>query len=203
MAIPTRVLKQLGHPSGLTGRIILRMLNRANSNMNAHALAELDVRDHDNVLEVGFGGGALMSAILAATTKVRATGCDISNLAVRSAQRRFSKEKRACIDQISGENLPYSDAQFTKVVGVNVIYFWQDILEMLHEISRVLVVGGRVVICYSEDGPQEGSEFKVSEIESQLRAAGFVDLRSTPVTTSETGNHYCTAGFKPDTIPAE
>jgi len=203
MAIPKRVLKQVGHPSGLTGRIILRMLNRANSYMNAHALAELDVSDHDNVLEVGFGGGALMSDILAARTSIRATGCDISKLAVRSARRRFSMEKRARIDQISGKDLPYSDAQFAKVVGVNVIYFWQDILGMLLEISRVLERGGRVVICYSEYGPKEGSEFKMSEIESQLRAAGFVDLRTTPITTSEAGNHYCTVGFKPDTILAE
>lgn len=203
MAIPARVLKQLGHPSGLTGRLILRMLNRVNSNMNSHALAALDIRAQDKVLEIGFGGGALMADILAAEQSILATGCDISKLAVRSARRRFKADKRARFEHISGENLPYDNSQFTKVVGVNVIYFWQDQRKLLGEVLRVLENGGRVVICYSEYGPKDGSEFKVKEIESQLRSVGFENLQSSPIAASETDSHYCTVGVKPDVSPAE
>ena len=203
MAIPARVLEQLGHPSGLTGRLILRMLNRVNHKMNTYAAAALEINDHDNVLEIGFGGGALMADILTTPQNIRVTGCDISKLAVKSAERRFRKDPRVRFEHISGENLPYGDAEFTKVVGINVIYFWKDLPKMMGEIYRVLAEGGRVVLCYSEYGPKDGTEFKVGDIESLLRAVGFENLQSNSIAESEADSHYCTIGFKPVSIPAE
>lgn len=203
MAIPPRILKQLGHPSGLTGRLILRMLNRVNKGMNGQALMALDICDRDKVLELGFGGGSLISDMLATRKAVQITGSDISKLAVQSAQKRFRAEDRVSFEHISGEDLPYEDAAFGKVVCVNVIYFWQDVPNMLREIFRVLEGGGRVVLCYSEFGPDEVSRFKPTELESQLRAVGFATVRSSSIEESEADSHYCTVGFKASAIPAE
>ena len=41
MAYSSRILRQLGHPSGLPGRFVLRRLNKVNSGMNAFALDAL------------------------------------------------------------------------------------------------------------------------------------------------------------------
>ena len=202
MAIPARVLKQLGHPSGLAGRFILRMLNRVNANMNQHAREALNLLDQDRVFEIGFGGGALIGDILATGKNLHVTGGDISNLAVKSAQKRYANVPNTNFERLSGEALPYKEGRFTKVVGVNVIYFWRDVPNMLFEISRVLENGGRLVLCYSEEGPKEGTLFKRENVEAQMRVAGFKNLQSTQIASDDTDSHYCTVGIKSSAIPA-
>lgn len=57
--------RQLGHPSGLVGRLILGPLwNRRNAALNDVAFDHLALRPHDRVLEVGFGGGYLIGRIV-------------------------------------------------------------------------------------------------------------------------------------------
>ena len=203
MTIPKRVLKQLGHPSGFAGRFILRLLNRVNENMNAKALGALSINEESRLLEVGFGGGALISDTLAAHKLARIDGCDISKLAVKTAKRRFRGEPCVRFEQNSGEALPYRDGEFSHLVSVNVIYFWQNQLKMFAEMHRVLERGGRLVLCYSEFGPDEILQFQPSEVEAALRMVGFESTHSKPIATNETDSHFCTVGFKPLISPAE
>jgi 2-polyprenyl-3-methyl-5-hydroxy-6-metoxy-1,4-benzoquinol methylase len=49
--------RQLSHPSGSGGKVVARLMNRGNRNLNDRAIARLDVRPGDRVLDLGFGGG--------------------------------------------------------------------------------------------------------------------------------------------------
>ena len=202
MVIPAHILRQLGHPSGFTGRLILRLLNHVNKNMNHHALQALKIGAQDRILEIGFGGGGLAANLLAEEAGLHLTGCDISELAVKKAQRRFAAYPHAGFDVVSAEALPYSDGSFTKVVAVNVIYFWQNIPATLREIFRVCQAGGQVVLCYSELGPDEVRLFRPAELETQLHAAGFGGVVSTAIATDDTDSHFCTVAIKEGLTPA-
>ena len=49
--------KQLRHPSGFFGRRVARRMNVVNLEIYELALANLEVRHNDQLLDIGFGGG--------------------------------------------------------------------------------------------------------------------------------------------------
>jgi hypothetical protein len=62
--VPRKYLaSQLRRPSGLVGKFLVApILNRRNAALNVAVLEALELEASDRVLEVGFGGGDLMSA---------------------------------------------------------------------------------------------------------------------------------------------
>ncbi len=200
MAYSSRILRQLGHPSGLLGRLILRRLNKVNSGMNAFALDALALREGDRVLEIGFGGGALIGRILADSNIAFVAGAEISDLAVRAAGKRFAPDVAAgrAAFHICGEtSLPFDDGYFTAAVCVNVIYFWPDVPAMLAEIRRVLAPGGRFVLAYAEGAPDRVTRFPNDEVERLLRDAGFADTVTRQGSDAENGRYHCTVATLP------
>ena len=64
------VAQQLGRPSGLIGQLILGPVwNKRNAALNDVAFDHLALNPHDRVLEVGFGGGYLLSRISTVVTE--------------------------------------------------------------------------------------------------------------------------------------
>jgi arsenite methyltransferase len=61
---PRFLAQQLSHPTGLGGRIIRFLMNRGNAGMNAFAVQQLELRPSDRVLEIGFGGGVALPALI-------------------------------------------------------------------------------------------------------------------------------------------
>ena len=203
MTRSSKLLKQLGHPSGFTGKLVLRALNRVNGHMNDRALEALDVRDTDRVLEIGFGGGSLIARILQADKTVHVTGADISKLAVKTAGKRFRKDTRVSFKHCAGDTIPFEDSAFTQVVGVNVIYFWPDVPRMLSEAYRILANEGKLVLCYSEQSPDEVTRFNHKDVETQLRAAGFATAVSDKCINKDNSVYYCSVAIKTDVSLAE
>jgi SAM-dependent methyltransferase len=119
--------RQFARPQGLAGRWIFgAWLNRVNQGMNALALRLLEVQPDDRVLEVGFGGGALLAEILALGPS-ETVGVDLSHEMVARGRHLFRREiadGRATIAEGSIDGLPLSDAAVDKAVSLNTIYFW-------------------------------------------------------------------------------
>jgi arsenite methyltransferase len=138
------LVPQLARPHGALGQLVASMLNRGNRGMNLHVLGALDVAPGERVLELGFGGGVGLALLLAHEPSVRPSGIDISKEMVERCQRRFGDQ--VALVEGTVEAMPFPDAAFDKVFGVNVSYFWPDISRALAEVLRVLAPGGAFVL---------------------------------------------------------
>jgi len=102
----------------------------------------LDPRPGDRILEVGCGGGALLSR-LAAMGLRDVVGVDWLRTSVDLARQRDSRTTVVRGDACA---LPFSDARFDKAVAQHLIEHFEDTNEVLSEWRRVLRPGGLLVI---------------------------------------------------------
>jgi len=189
---PPFIRRQLGHPQGLLGRLVLWRLDGVNRGMNDFTLNALAPKTDDRILEVGFGGGALMGQILE-TGAALVAGTDVSEVALSRARKRYAAAAdRPQLARCGETALPFADAAFTKACAVNGIYFWPDIGGRVQELRRVLEPGGRLVLCYSEAGPDGVPDFPPDRVEAVLIAAGFADVRTDTTYDRENGTYHRT-----------
>jgi ubiquinone/menaquinone biosynthesis C-methylase UbiE len=141
------VARQLAQPTGVWGRVIALAMNRMNANMNAFAVRQLEPEPSDRILEVGFGGGVTLPALIEAGAFL--AGVDRSADMVDRAKTRFSvfvQAGRAEFRTGSIDALPFPDGSFDKVCTVNTIYFWNSLDTGFRELRRVLAPGGCAVV---------------------------------------------------------
>jgi ubiquinone/menaquinone biosynthesis C-methylase UbiE len=183
---PRIVSRQLSHPVGILGRVIGRLMNRHNARMNAFAVRQLALRSTDRVLEVGFGGGAALPALLERAGLV--TGIDRSAEMVRWARSRFRAEAsagRADFREAAVETIPFPAAAFDKAYTVNTVYFWRSLAEGFDELHRVVAPGGRVVVGFLPkpwmDRLGHAADIFTSrttdDVVGAMRSSGFHDVR--------------------------
>jgi ubiquinone/menaquinone biosynthesis C-methylase UbiE len=182
------IASQLRQPSGLFGRyVMMDFLNRHNDKLNSLAFKSLQLCPNDNVLEIGFGGGALLSKIAEVVTQGHITGVDFSNKAVEACAKRFySLIKAGLLDLhcANVEALPLPADEFTKVCAVNAIYFWSNPLIALQQMHQVLRENGLLVIGFKSRSVMKKLKitqygftlYEVNEVENLLIKAGYRDV---------------------------
>ncbi len=181
--------RQLSHPEGVVGRIVARLMNHFNRDMSRRAIAALEVARGDDVLEIGFGGGASLGPLLVAAGTGKVTALDPSETMVLGAQRRFAsalREDRLRLRLGRVEHLPFAGESFDRVLTSNTIYFWADVPQALAEILRVLRPCGRLSLAFSprsvlERGRLHPHGFILrdeAEILQSAKDAGFVVARA-------------------------
>jgi ubiquinone/menaquinone biosynthesis C-methylase UbiE len=183
--------RQLGHPRGPLGWMVARVMRRSNARLNLWMVELLRAAPGDRVLEIGFGPGVALAALLARASKGFVAGVDVSESMVRQARSRHAAaiaDGRLDIRRGDANSLPYDDAAFDKVCGTNVIYFWTDPVATVRELRRVLRPGGTLALAYleREHAPptaaralsQAGARlYGPGEVEQVVRLAGFSDVR--------------------------
>ncbi|MEM7732864.1 MAG: bifunctional 2-polyprenyl-6-hydroxyphenol methylase/3-demethylubiquinol 3-O-methyltransferase UbiG [Pseudomonadota bacterium] len=98
--------------------------------------------DGQRVLDLGCAGGFMAEALADRGAKV--TGIDPAAEAIRAAQLHADHEGYSIQYDVGvGEALPYEDASFEAVVCVDVLEHVADLDQVLREVKRVLVPGGR------------------------------------------------------------
>jgi arsenite methyltransferase len=123
--------------------------------MNALALDRLAPERTDRILEIGFGGGDLLAAILRAQP-LKLIGVDLSESMVKRARRRFHAALRSgqlALHCGSVEALSLGCEAVDKAVSVNSLYFWPDPERAFAELARVVRPGGRLVLAF--EPPEE------------------------------------------------
>ena len=81
--------KQLGHPSGFFGRLLMRLLNKGNASMNDFTFQQLDLQSLDAVLEIGFGGGYLLEKIITNKIHSSVVGIDPQSDVIKMGKQKF------------------------------------------------------------------------------------------------------------------
>src|ERR1700760_5131170 len=90
------VAKQLGHPSGVRGRLIGAALNRGNRRFVHAAAQALDARPGAVVADIGFGGGIGLTYLLAGVGRSgHVHGVEVSETMLSSAARRYRRQVAA------------------------------------------------------------------------------------------------------------
>ena len=201
------VAQQLSRPSGLIGQFILGPVwNKRNAALNDVAFDHLALNSHDRVLEVGFGGGYLLSRMSIVVTGGCLSGVDVSPAMVALCEKRFAlliQAGKLDLQCARAESLPYPDDHFSKVCTVNSIFYWQSVPQALAEFRRVLRDDGLLVMCFTCKASLEKRGFtrqgvatyEADDVQKMMEAAGLHDIR----TLHDSDNHrafVCLIGQK-------
>lgn len=186
------VAAQLRRPSGRVGHLFGRLLNRANRGMNRRAVAHLDVRSGQRLVDIGFGGGVGIDAMLDVSDDIQIDGIDFSEAMVSQQRMRLGPQiHRGQVSLQLGDvaSLPFGDATFQRALSVNTIYFWPDAVAGLGEILRVLAPGGRLVLgCATKEQLERSppakhgfAHYAPDDVTAMLHEAGFREIeQATP-----------------------
>lgn len=189
MSLISRLLGQCRRPRGLMGRLLARGMNRAHAPMTKWALSRIPISDLRSVLDIGCGGGAVISKLADLFPGAELHGIDYSPESVRVAartNRRFIRQERVCVREASVSHLPYEEERFDLALAVESHYFWPDLRQDLGEILRVLRAGGTVILA---GGVYFGG--KSDSRNRKLAAVGRMNCQTLP----ELREILCDAGY--------
>jgi len=143
------ISKQFGNPNGLFGKFIANGMARRNLYDAQWTVSLLGIQPHHHILEIGFGPGVSTQLASQKASKGFVAGIDHSNTMVQVAgQRNASAIQAGLVElkQAEVSSLPYPDQSFDIAFSLHSIYFWQDPVNCLKEIKRVLKSGGLLAI---------------------------------------------------------
>ena len=139
---------QLRKPEGIRGKEVAALMNEGNFHINRLTIERLDLNDGNDVLEVGMGNGHFASQVINGASNIRYTGLDYSHDMVRLACEVNAGISADKLKFVHGriDDMPFEAASFDRVFTVNTIYFWEDAVQTLEELKRVLKSGGRLIV---------------------------------------------------------
>jgi SAM-dependent methyltransferase len=180
------MVAQFGWPRGAVGSVVGWVMAHRGSNVRRSrwAVALLDVRPTDRVLEVGFGPGVAIAELARRATRGHVHGVDRSAVMVRQAARRNAAAVRAgrvALHHAPVERLPPLPAPLDAVLAVNSLGFWPDPAARLRELRALLRPGGRIALVSQPRTPRATAETTARaarELRERLREAGFDGLRT-------------------------
>ena len=202
------ISSQLAKPHGLFGKLIVgRFLDRANADIHALVYDTLEPGSKARVLEVGFGGGALMFRIARNLDGGCIDGVDLSSEMLEVAQKKVVRTglgESIGLHLGSVDALPFADATFDCAYSVHTIYFWPDLHRGLAELGRVIKPGGKLVLGFSGElelrqGGRVEYGFKAfsnQQITDAYRANGFEPGRRNQIEHNRRGSVYVLSGIK-------
>jgi len=179
------IAKQLGHPSGLRGRLVGAALNRGNRRFVSAAVQALQPDAAAVVADVGFGGGVGLKFLLDSVGQSgRVHGVEVSDTMLSQAARRYRRDiaaGRLALHTGSLTQLPFADNALNGVLTVNTIYFIAELEPAFTELARVVGSAGRIVVGLADPDamarmPFTGHGFHlraVAEVIDKLRGAGL------------------------------
>jgi len=183
--IVKRVRSQFGRPTGFSGRVVGWIMASRSSNRrrNLWAVSLLDVQRHDRILEIGFGPGIAVKEISRLAVEGYVCGIDHSEEMLRQATRRNAaaiQTGRVDLRLASVDCLPVFAEPFDKVLAVNTIMFWNQTIDRLKELRRLMRPGGCIAIAHQPRGPgatDATAAARGEKIAMALAQVGFREVR--------------------------
>ncbi len=144
---------QLRQPNGAAGIDVANMMNENNIGMTHHSIEMLELRDDQQVLELGHGNGGHIGHLLKQAARLKYSGLEMSQLMTEEARllnQKWIEKGQAAFFLYDGTTTPFSDNSFDRVFTVNTIYFWKDPVSLLSEIYRITTAGGWFNITFAQ-----------------------------------------------------
>lgn len=140
---------QLACPKGETGKAVGDLTYQTNKTMINKAMDNLELEKRHRILELGHGNALHVKTLLRQAEELKYYGLEISEIMHNEAQinlRSEIKNRKAGLEMYDGKTIPFVHRFFHRVFTVNTLYFWEDPVQFLNEIYRVLLPGGKLVI---------------------------------------------------------
>ncbi|GAB3650886.1 class I SAM-dependent methyltransferase [Echinicola sediminis] len=147
------IASQLSHPKGEMGMEVSKTMHQSNISMTEKAIELLHLEEEEQLLELGHGNGHHVPELFGAYPTIRYSGLEISELMHEEAKKAnagFIENKQAAFYLYDGQNIPFEDNHFDKIMTVNTIYFWKEPQKMAAEIHRVLKEGGSFSLAFAQ-----------------------------------------------------
>jgi len=181
-------LSTAANPTGLFGRLLARGWAWGHKGFYQNTAKVLDLKPDDTYLEIGFGSGVFIKKY--ASHVARIAGLDYSADMVKLASRINSdliNSGKAEFKQGNVSALPWTDNEFSVVVGIETFFFWSEPETALKEIFRVLAPEGRFVLemAYNKDDGRDHTKqikkyglklYSGEEMTTLLQESGFSDI---------------------------
>ena len=177
------------------------LTGRAEHRVNKTGLAELGIKDTDDVLEIGFGTGKILSEIINITGySGKLCGIDISEGMRLRAESRLKPLGYPELEILCGDasRLPYENSSFDKIFMSFTLELFDtpDIPPLLSECRRVLRKSGKICVV-SMSGSGINPLLKLYEFLHMLFPKQ-IDCR--PIYAAES---LSSSGFKIDKVKTE
>lgn len=183
MNIKAQLFDQFRRPRGPFGVLAGRIMSKRSSNQerSAWTVGLLDVQPDDRVLELGFGPGLGLEAVVRSGA-AEVVGIDHSRTMQRMASRRLRRTPSSSRIELrlgDVEHLPDDLGTFDKMFSCNVWLFWNDPVDVFVTLRRHLAPGGTLAVTHLPRHGGATSETTLnaaSTIAEQLTAAGFTHV---------------------------
>lgn len=180
-AVQRAIVSQFHQPRGALGRLAGWVMGTRRSNVerNRWAVQQLDVPESGRVLEIGFGPGVAIEALVRRAPAAHVYGIDHSELMVRTATRRNrAAVARGQVELRCGrvQDVDPAWAPLDVILAVNNLGMWDDPTARLVELRALLRVGGRIAIGSQprQPGADEAASARAAdEITALLQEAGY------------------------------
>ena len=184
MRRPEFIAKHGGMPIGWLGRFVASVMERETTAINQDAIALLDPKEAESVLDVGTGNGISLRYLAARVGDGSIVGVDHSSVMCGRAERNNKAlvvNGRVTIKCAQSDDLPFETGCFDAVMSVHTLYFWNPAEPHLKEIARVLRPGGKLVLVFRPSSDPATADFPTSiytfrsieEVESLADSCGF------------------------------
>ena len=140
---------QFKKPTGLFGMLTSNLMIKGNRSNYEILLRDLDIQPHDKILEIGFGPGIGISLIAEKCNSCVIHGIDFSKLMYKRASNLnkiyiHDNKVRLLLGDFLTLEIDLKD--YDKVFCLNVVYFWNDLLQPFEKIRSLLKKGG--IFCF-------------------------------------------------------
>lgn len=198
--------RQARKPSGWLGSFIAkRVFDRGNCALNTLMTEMVDPREHEVILEIGFGCGTVIRALADRLGDGRVEGIDFSDSMLAEAHKRNQhhiRDGRVRLVHGDFDSARYSDGSFHTVCSANTIYFWPDLARTCARIHAILKPGGKVVLAFVEKRKMDTKPLDMSvfrsvsseTVQGLLGEAGFTSIQVQETDVSK--DMVCVLGVK-------
>ena len=184
MRRPEFIAKHGGMPVGWLGRVVASIMERETTAINQDAIALLEPKVGEAVLDVGTGNGLSLRHLASRVGEGTVVGVDHSPVMCLRAE----KNNKSLIDEgpvsvvcACSDDLPFETGHFDAAMSVHTLYFWDPAEPHVKEIARVLRPGGRLVLAVRPDTDPATSDFpnsiytfrSIEEVEGLAISCGF------------------------------
>lgn len=182
------IANQLSCPDGLAGIDVGNKMNELNRFITHKTIEKLSVKNSESIVEIGPGNGSLSLPILDALgVNGYYLGIEMSEVMAAELHRNIAI-KKCKVEVVCGDCLDVNvePESVDGVMGVNVLYFIEDLFSFFKHIINWMKSDGRAVFGIRSDKALKNLPFtqygfnirSTNEIKSLMKKAGFGSVKS-------------------------